>query len=763
MLTKAAVIEALESLAGERDAQFAAREQLRLQARQSAAQGNLEEARQLLERLAREAPSDASAWCDLAAHDLGRGNTNEARASVLHALRLTPHSARPHLLYGAIRAALPQAGDAEYLAATAAQGDSLAGALDLARHEVHGDDALCCVNFSNLHAASGDLVSARAACECATSLNPRHPLAWSNLACLQEFRGEPVERARGFAAHCERRFAAAIPLLETALATAAADAELYLALADCYRRTGDPGRAAEICRAGIGVCGDREPLHAELAANLARAGDTRRGADSAASSLQRIPASLLLKFRSRLSLPPVYRDLQEVHQARCDFAAGLDSITAGLRLDSSQAISQALFALENWTNFYLPYQVENDCALLAQYGRMATSIMHAAFPQWSAPRAARRGGDRVRVGFVSHYFRTHSVANTTVGWLQGHDRKLLQVFTYNLGPVHDAMSAEFERHSDRYLHLPFASLESIARRMYEDHLDVLIYPDVGMAPRSTMLAALRLAPVQCASWGHPVTTGLPAVDYFLSGDRMEPACAAQHYCERLLRLPNLGVAYPWPGRVSRPRPRADFGLPDDALIYLSCQSLPKYHPRFDHVYPAIATEQPSARFVFLADDQPAVTEMFRGRLAGEFARAGLDAERHCIFLPQQHYLSYLSLIGAADVFLDTPGWSGANTAFEAVAMGTPLATMRGDFMRGCHCSAILEMAGMPECIAGSADEFVSLAVRLGRDRDWRRHLRATLLARKDPVFADQSSVRAFAKFCVEALRPAPAAASGWTS
>ena len=61
-----------------------------------------------------------------------------------------------------------------------------------------------------------------------------------------------------------------------------------------------------------------------------------------------------------------------------------------------------------------------------------------------------------------------------------------------------------------------------------------------MDATTAKLAALRLAPVQAASWGHPETSGLPTIDYYLSAQALEPADAQENYTEKLVALPNLG-------------------------------------------------------------------------------------------------------------------------------------------------------------------------------------------------------------------------------
>src|SRR5712691_10277764 len=85
-----------------------------------------------------------------------------------------------------------------------------------------------------------------------------------------------------------------------------------------------------------------------------------------------------------------------------------------------------------------------------------------------------------------------------------------------------------------------------ARAILADRLDVLIHLDIGMPPADIRLAGLRLAPVQCVTWGHPTTTGLPTVDYFLSSALMELAEGTQHYTEKMVPLPGLSIWYDEP-------------------------------------------------------------------------------------------------------------------------------------------------------------------------------------------------------------------------
>jgi protein O-GlcNAc transferase len=143
---------------------------------------------------------------------------------------------------------------------------------------------------------------------------------------------------------------------------------------------------------------------------------------------------------------------------------------------------------------------------------------------------------------VSHHVRRHSVWDIVLrGLLLDLDRTRFEVLVYHLGNVEDEETrfarGQVDGWRDRQtIADPAGWLAALA----EDAPDVIFYPEIGMSSLCYFLAAHRLAPLQVASWGHPISTGLATIDLFLSGDLIEAADADQHYRERLIRLPGSG-------------------------------------------------------------------------------------------------------------------------------------------------------------------------------------------------------------------------------
>jgi len=296
------------------------------------------------------------------------------------------------------------------------------------------------------------------------------------------------------------------------------------------------------------------------------------------------------------------------------------------------------------------------------------------------------------------------------------------------------------------------SIERWRQEIAADAPHVLIYSEVGMSPILTKLAAQRLAPVQCNSWSYPNTSGFPTLDYFLSSDLMEPSDAQQHYCEKLIRLPNLSV-YSEP--VEPPAlgcERAEFGMRPSACIYWCGQSLSKYLPQHDPVFPRIARDAGDCQFVFI--EYPGITNLFRLRLERAFGQYDLRAEEYCLILPRLKQGRYLAAIGLSDVFLDSIGWSGGNTTLDALVYDLPIVTLRGDLMRARHSAAMLDMMGMTANVCESIDQYVELAVVLARDLVRRAEVKRMIAAGKRAIYRDRSCIAALEEFLDQVARGA---------
>ncbi len=264
--------------------------------------------------------------------------------------------------------------------------------------------------------------------------------------------------------------------------------------------------------------------------------------------------------------------------------------------------------------FYLPYQGRNDRELQSRYGSLVCRVLASKYPTPPALPDPPAANEVVRLGIVSGFFRQHSNWKIPLkGWLKQLDRTRFHVSGYYTSGERDAETAVAEGLCDRFVQGPL-SLDDWRRTIQGDAPHVLIFPEIGMDKVTAQLAGTRLAATQCCSWGHPVTSGFPTIDYFLSSDLMEPEGADDHYSERLIRLPNLSIHYEPLDHSPVGIDRAELGLRADAVVYWCCQSLPKYLPQFDRVFARIAAGVPDCQFTFIEfGGGRGVTDLFPAR------------------------------------------------------------------------------------------------------------------------------------------------------
>jgi predicted O-linked N-acetylglucosamine transferase (SPINDLY family) len=449
-------------------------------------------------------------------------------------------------------------------------------------------------------------------------------------------------------------------------------------------------------------------------------------------------------------LPALYENVSEIAARRDAYARRLARLSADI--DRASAPAALAEAIGSHQPFYLPYQGFDDRELQTLYGSLVCKIMAATYSTPVLPDPPGRS-EPIRLGIVSGFFRQHSNWKIPIkGWLKNLDRNRFHVSGYYTSGERDDETDAAAALCERFVRGPL-SLDAWRRTILDDAPHVLIFPEIGMDKVSAQLAAQRLAAVQCASWGHPVTSGLPTIDYFISSHLMEPADAADRYSEQLIRLPNLSIYYE-PADVPRIRlDRAELGLRAGAVVYWCCQSMPKYLPQFDDVFARIAAEVPDSQFAFIEfGGGRAVTEMFRARLDRAFKAVGLNAGAYCVFLPRLAPDRFAAAIGQCDVVLDSIGWSGCNSILESLLHNVPIVTFAGDLMRGRHAAAILEMMDIRQTTARTIEEYVSMAACLGRAPEKRAQLSAEIVSKKHRVYRDSACIAALESFLDNAVR-----------
>lgn len=532
--------------------------------------------------------------------------------------------------------------------------------------------------------------------------------------------------------------------LQLALEQGGPDAEVLYQLGLVLRQQGD----LEAALVPLGQALELQPDFADAAYTLAillrDCGREEEAAELFYQLWQADPADLAAALGWCVSqLPLLYASADQVSVARERYRQALQQVKGRwehLPRDP-ETLERAAAGIGSVQPFFLPYQGQNDSDLQQLYGSLVRDVMAARYPQPSV--LWQRHPGRVRVGIVSGLFRDHSVWKIlTRGWVEALDRAQVALYGFHTSVIQDEVTCSLPPRFEHFV-AGSRSIEEWQAAIREAQLDVLLYPEVGIDPVCAQLAALRLAPVQAMAWGHPQTSGLPTIDVFLSSELMEPPDGAGHYTEQLLPLPGIGTYY-IPLEVDpAPVDWQAWGVDPDRVLYLCAQSLFKYLPQHDEVFPRIARKVGKCQFLFLRGRfSQGIRERFWQRLRRAFQAYDLAAEEYVVLLPELSPAEYAAYNALGDIYLDSLGWSGGNTTLEALPHGLPIVTLPGSLLRGRHTYAILQQMGILDTIAHTLDEYVQIASQLGLDPEWREQMGQQVKARQDRVYRDPAPIRA---------------------
>ena len=353
---------------------------------------------------------------------------------------------------------------------------------------------------------------------------------------------------------------------------------------------------------------------------------------------------------------------------------------------------------------------------------------------WNPGRLHARapGTGRCRIGYVSANFTDHAVGSLICQLIESHDRANFEIFCYchtteKSGARHDRI----KRAADHFIEIDRLDDHDAARRIHDDGIDILVDLMGYTKGQRLMIFSQRPAPVQVTWLGFAGSVGGRAADYIIADQVVIPPGAERHYSEKPVRLPVCYQVNDSDRKLSQaPMRRADFGIPDDTMLFCNFNQTAKITPPALDLWAAIMREVPNS-VIWLWALYPEATKALRGH----FADRGIGDDRlhFGASLPDAEHLSRYAL---CDLFLDSFPYCGHATASNALFGGAPLLTLPGATFASRVSASLLTALGMTELIALSPADYVAKAVALARAPERRRALKAALAASRQtsPLF-----------------------------
>ena len=411
-----------------------------------------------------------------------------------------------------------------------------------------------------------------------------------------------------------------------------------------------------------------------------------------------------------------YSNLSGIALLEGEIAEAVALLHTALKLQPNYCIAADNLLLNmNYPDQYTPEQIRDEHFRLADiYGVAAQE----------KTQYHRRSGNKIRVGYVSGDFRSHSVAFFLEPVLRNHSRDGFEIYCYDMVTAPDATTRRMMGLGWEWRPIYGLSDKTVADLILSDDIDILV--DLAGHTLGNRLGVFAMcpAPVQATWLGYPNTTGLKQIDYRLTDSFADPAGMTDHlYSEELVRLPLSFLCYSPPDSAPQVAP-----MPDGPVTFCCFNNYPKISDTVLKLWARVLKAIPDARLMLKCGSLEDLR--VRTQLKGRFAALGVDPSRLLLDRFTVHREEHLQRYGSCHIALDTYPYNGTTTTCEALWMGVPVITLAGRTHASRVGLSILENSGLPEFIAQNADQYVEIVVRLANDSErllqYRHKLRGQL-------------------------------------
>lgn len=402
--------------------------------------------------------------------------------------------------------------------------------------------------------------------------------------------------------------------------------------------------------------------------------------------------------------------------AYCYFATGKNKEAARYFLEASQFATETIQSAQMYSNYLFIsnyfYDLTNE-ELAAQHKKY-NDIFIGTFQH----AHKKQGHKKIHIGYISPDFRRHIVVYFSYQLLAKYNKNRFEITCYANGPE-DAVTDQLKGLVDHWQNISNLTAEAAAKIIYEDHIDILFDLSGHTANNCLPILARKPAPIQISGIGYFNTTGLNAVDYFLTDINCDPVGASDEYfTEKLLRLPHSHFCYTPPDIMLnitnnyKATSKTTFG---------SFNNLSKISDSVLDSWLKIIERVPNSKLLLKSphfDKQKDQDELHVRAM-----KIGFKAEQIEI---RPASLEYLSEYDEVDIALDTYPYPGGGTTCEALFMGVPVVSLIGSRHGSRFGYSILKNIGLEELAAKNEEEYVEIAVNLASDKELLYYLHKNL-------------------------------------
>ena len=391
----------------------------------------------------------------------------------------------------------------------------------------------------------------------------------------------------------------------------------------------------------------------------------------------------------------------------CYYQMGENRKAAQGFLQTSQAATNLLDQARWYSNYlfmssYFPEVTDQELVQRHfSYGRMFSAIKRYSHE----PRLA----GKLRIGYISPDFRNHVVVYFSYQLLAKYNRDKFWVSCYARG-AEDAVTEQLKNLVDDWNDISCLSDEDTAALIYKNKIDILVDLSGHSANNCLPILALKPAPVQISGIGYFNTTGLPAVDYFLTDIYCDPKGKNDSdFCERLIRLPHSHFCYTPPDTIMNCKRKHK---PVKEIVFGSFNNFAKITDQMLVLWLNILLQVKHSKLVLKSphfDKEYDQKYIYQRALKLGFSSSQIEIRSATI--------NYLEEYNDIDIALDTYPYPGGGTTCEALFMGVPVVTLYGNRHGSRFGYSLLKNLGIEGLAANTPEKYVEIAVALAKDKE----------------------------------------------
>ena len=277
------------------------------------------------------------------------------------------------------------------------------------------------------------------------------------------------------------------------------------------------------------------------------------------------------------------------------------------------------------------------------------------------------------------------------------------------------------------------NLVEIKECLIKEDFDIIVYCEIGMDATSYYMAHLRLAPIQCNTWGHSDSCGIDTIDYFFSSKLYDEE-QSENYSEKLILQNSLCTSYENPMlryNINNFKNRYQLGFTKDTIIYFCAQSLFKLIPTFDKFIINILNRVPNSIILLLDNENK---DKFMERFEGK------NVANRFKFIPFMQHFDFMNYIYISNVVLDVYPFGGCNSSLEAFSLGKVIVTLPGLLINSRFTAGFYKKMGLSYLICKNEKEYIDLSIELGLIESTRFKIEKLIKEKNNILFNDKESI-----------------------